>query len=305
MIGSLKGKGIVFNIQRFSLDDGPGIRTTVFLKGCPLRCLWCSNPEGQNARPELAHRDMICTKCGRCVSACPKNAISIINDEWYLDRSLCDGCGKCVEACVRGALGIWGKEMSVEEVFEEVTKDLDFYEVSNGGVTLSGGEPLFQPDFAAELLRRCKDERIHTTIETSGYCSESSLKKVLPHLDLIYYDLKCLSLDLHKKITGVSNEIILKNLKFLVGKGSPLIIRFPLIPTLNDSNSEVAALAEFIEQIGVKNVEILPYHRLGIGKYKMLNRNYELEKIMPPTSEHLQMIKRIFELRGLKCKIVK
>ncbi|MEM1674055.1 MAG: glycyl-radical enzyme activating protein [Thermofilaceae archaeon] len=298
-------KGTIFNIQRFCLDDGPGIRTTVFLKGCPLRCLWCCNPEGQNPWPELAHRDAICTKCGRCIETCPKNAISISDNEWHINRSLCNVCGKCVDICVRGALGILGREMSVEEVFKEVIKDLDFYEVSGGGVTLSGGEPLFQPDFAADLLKRCKDEGIHTAIETSGYSNENSLKKVLPYVDLILYDLKCISPELHKRLTGVSNDLIIRNLRLLISRGVPVIIRFPLIPTLNDSDMEIASLAEFIEQMGVEDVEVLPYHRLGISKYRMLGRKYELEGIMPPTSERLQAVKRIFELRGLRCKIVR
>ncbi|MEM1839458.1 MAG: glycyl-radical enzyme activating protein [Candidatus Bathyarchaeia archaeon] len=298
-------KGTIFNIQRFCLDDGPGIRTTVFLKGCPLRCLWCCNPEGQNPWPELAHRDAICTKCGRCIETCPKNAISISDNEWHINRSLCNVCGKCVDICVRGALGILGREMSVEEVFKEVIKDLDFYEASGGGVTLSGGEPLFQPDFAADLLKRCKDEGIHTAIETSGYSNENSLKKVLPYVDLILYDLKCISPELHKRLTGVSNDLIIRNLRLLISRGVPVIIRFPLIPTLNDSDMEIASLAEFIEQMGVEDVEVLPYHRLGISKYRMLGRKYELEGIMPPTSERLQAVKRIFELRGLRCKIVR
>ncbi|MBS7641438.1 MAG: glycyl-radical enzyme activating protein [Candidatus Bathyarchaeia archaeon] len=298
-------KGTIFNIQRFCLDDGPGIRTTVFLKGCPLRCLWCCNPEGQNPWPELAHRDAICTKCGRCIETCPKNAISISDNEWHINRSLCNVCGKCVDICVRGALGILGREMSVDEVFKEVIKDLDFYEASGGGVTLSGGEPLFQPDFAADLLKRCKDEGIHTAIETSGYSNENSLKKVLPYVDLILYDLKCISPELHKRLTGVSNDLIIRNLRLLISRGVPVIIRFPLIPTLNDSDMEIASLAEFIEQMGVEDVEVLPYHRLGISKYRMLGRKYELEGIMPPTSERLQAVKRIFELRGLRCKIVR
>ena len=297
-------KGMVFNIQRYSLDDGPGIRTIVFLKGCPLRCLWCCNPESQNPWPEIAHRDSLCNNCMKCVEVCPVKAISVNEKSVCIDRKLCNACGKCVEACVREALGIYGKEMSVDDVFHEVMQDVDFYRTSNGGVTASGGEPLLQHEFVAALFQRCQQEGITTVLETSGYASRDALESVLPHTSLVLHDLKCADPELHQKLTGVSNEQILNNLAF-TAKMVPVIVRIPIIPSVNDSEEEVNAMAHIIVQNKLKKVELMPYHRFGLGKYKMLDREYLLEEIASPTDDMLQRVKRIFDSYELECKIVK
>jgi pyruvate formate lyase activating enzyme len=296
--------GNIFNIQRFSLDDGPGIRTTVFLKGCPLRCLWCSNPESQNARPEIAHRPAVCNKCMKCTEICSNKAISVDSKGVYIDRERCTNCGNCVKVCGPEALKILGEAKSVEDIFQEIKKDIRFYRDSGGGLTVSGGEPLFQPDFTIELLKRCQAEGIHTSIETCGYGDQTSLEEVLKYTSLVLFDVKLIDPSLHKQATGQSNSIILHNLRLARATGTPLITRVPLIPGFNDSEKEITAIAHTIADTGKqKEVHLLPYHKWGIAKYQQLDREYPLNNLERPTQEKIQKCKDILESCGFICKI--
>lgn len=302
--------GTVFNIQRFSIQDGPGIRTTVFLKGCPLGCLWCSNPESQNSTPEVAHRDSLCTGCGDCLKACAPEAISLNSSEGAskvkIDREKCTNCGKCVDVCTIGALKAYGQIMSVDEVFDEVRRDIAFYQNSGGGVTAGGGEPLSQADFVAELFRRCRRIGIHTTLDTSGYARVSALEKVLAETDLVLFDLKLMNSRQHRRFTGRYNGVILRNARLVIAQGVPMIIRIPLIPGINCYEENLGEIARFVS--GLDNnlhIDLLPYHRLGESKYTMLDRAYKLNDVKPPDGEQLQKAVEIFKEYGLDCAIEK
>ena len=298
-------KGIIFNIQRYSIDDGPGIRSTVFMKGCPIRCLWCSNPESQNPRPEVTHRDTACTKCGRCVEVCDTQAISVDDLGVHINRKLCITCGKCVEVCSPEALRIMGKEMSVEEVFDELKRDIDYYQNSGGGITVSGGEVLSQPEFVAALLKRCREAGIHTCLDTSGYGDISAVESILPYTSLVYFDLKHMDPLVHRKLTGASIELIIRNLEFIVDSGTPVVIRVPIVPGLNDSDEEITAIARAVSLLTKSTqVHLLPYHKYGMNKYKMLDLEYKLGELAYPTDEKLQRAKEIVESFGIPCEIV-
>jgi pyruvate formate lyase activating enzyme len=297
-------KGTIFNNQRYSTEDGPGIRSTVFTKGCPLRCFWCSNPESQKSWPEIAHRDSLCNQCGRCIEVCDSQAISIVGKNVRINRKRCTRCGKCVEVCIPEALRILGNEMSVDEVFQEIKKDIQYYRSSGGGVTIGGGEPLQQPEFVATLLKHCRDEGIPTCIDTSGYADTEALEEVLPHVSLILYDLKHMDPIVHQKFTGRSNEPIIRNLELITTREIPTIIRVPVIPGFNDSDENITAIARTV--IGMNHlieVNILPYHKYGLSKYKQLDRRYKLSKLEPPTDMKLKRLQEIFESFGLNCRI--
>ncbi|MEO0277811.1 MAG: glycyl-radical enzyme activating protein [candidate division WOR-3 bacterium] len=290
----------IFNIQRFSVEDGPGIRTTVFLKGCPLRCLWCSNPESQSGDKELAYRDSLCKHCGTCVKACPNKVINIVDNFLAIDRNKCNACGACVDVCPQEALKIFGKDMTIDEVMEEVMKDVMYYHISGGGVTASGGEPLMQADAVAELFRKCRAVGIHTVLDTSGYADSEKLRRVLKWTNLVLFDIKLLDTNKHRAYTGIGNEVILENAKLIAEYGVPMIIRVPLVPTINDSKEELTAIGEFIRKLGVTvSVEILPYHRLGVAKYKMLGKKYQLDSIPTPTKEDIEKALAILKEKGI------
>ena len=278
---------VVFNIERHALHDGPGIRTLVFLKGCPLRCRWCSNPEGQSRAPELLFRVRDCLSCMRCVEVCPQHAIKVAGDRVmmaddriiYTDRELCKACGACVAACPAGAREIAGREMDVGHVVDEVLKDEIFYRNSGGGVTVSGGSPLVYPDFVAELFRTLKDHAVHTAVETCGAVPWSHFEKVLGLTDLFLYDLKHMDSEIHEAHTGSRNERILENLTRLDGTGVEIIVRIPVIPSFNDTRESIAAIAGFTMTLSSKPpVQLLPYHTLGRSKYHHLEREYPLER---------------------------
>ena len=298
-------KAIVFNIQRFSIQDGPGIRTTVFLKGCPLRCLWCSNPESQNSFLEMGHRNTICIRCGRCVEICPVKASSMTEEGIKIDRELCTNCGKCIQSCVVGARRFYGEVMSVDQVFQEVKRDKDFYQDSGGGVTASGGEPLLHADFVAELLQCCWENDIHTCIETCGYADKDAWEKVLPYTNLVLFDLKLMDPITHHKWTGESNEKIVDSLKLVAGSGVPVMIRIPVIPGVNDSDKNMKESAKYIRSLGLKKVQLMPYHRYGASKYEILDRHYSLSELKPQSDKQLSEIINIFQTHDLDCEIVR
>ena len=232
--------GTVFDIQRFSLHDGPGIRTIVFLKGCPLSCKWCSNPESQNMKPVIMYKKNECLHCGRCINACSKKAISFEN-KTFIDRSICTGCGECANACPAGALVVKGKTMTVQQLIRELKKDATTYRRSGGGITLSGGEPLVQYEFAAELLRACKAQGWDTAIETTGAGITEAVEKVIPYVDTVLLDIKHLDTEKHKKFTGIGNEQILKNAA-RISQISSTVVRVPVIPGFNYSEEEIKAI---------------------------------------------------------------
>jgi len=297
-------EGIVFNIQRYSIDDGPGIRTTVFLKGCPLRCLWCSNPESQKFKPEVMHRDSLCNECGECTKACARQAISFNGRGVHINRRSCNDCGKCVEVCAPEALRLMGNRVTVDEVLREVERDAQYYRNSGGGVTVSGGEPLSQYEFTGELFKRCREAGIHTCIDTCGYAEAEPLQKVMPCTSLVLFDLKHIEPDAHQELTKRSNEVIIRNLEIVAGMGIPTVIRVPLIPGLNDSDEALTAIARTVLGISSLNeVNLMPYHRFGMGKYKSLDRRYALSRLVRPIDAEIQRAKNIFESFGLKCQV--
>jgi len=296
-------KGIIFDVKRYATDDGPGIRTTIFFKGCPLHCRWCHNPEGQCPKPELMYKRNRCNACGECLESCLKGAITKTGQYVTIDRKLCDLCGKCAGACPSGALVVVGKAVTPDEILREIEKDVAFYDESDGGVTFSGGEPMMQPDFLNELLEECKKRNIRTALDTCGYASWETVNRMKDKVDLFLYDVKVMDDRRHKKYTGVSNKLILRNFVRLADGGSSISIRFPIVPSVNDDAESVAKMAEFGLSHGVKQMYLLPYHRAGIEKYRSLDRPYKLDNLESPSEKKMQQIKEKLITRGLDVKI--
>jgi len=298
--GGTDTKGLVFNIQRYSIHDGPGIRSTVFFKGCPLRCKWCSNPESLNPVAELMVRDARCNGCGRCLKVCEPGALSLAASGLRLDRVKCDLCLNCIEACWEDALELAGRQMSVEEVVEECSKDELFYRNSGGGVTLSGGEPLLQADFALELLSALRARGFSTALDTCGHIPWETLEKALDFTDLVLFDVKHIDAEEHRDGTGVDNKLILSNLeKAMNANKSRIWIRVPVIPGYNDSDKYMQTLAGRLPGMQAEKVSLLSYHEWGRAKYQSLGRAYQLNGRAPLTSERMCEIIDIFKAKGL------
>ena len=299
-------KGIIFDIKRFSIHDGPGIRTTVFFKGCPLHCLWCHNPEGIDSRLELMPHPGRCAEdCFDCLQACPDGPLSKTNGRVTVDRARCDekSCLRCADACLYDALSVVGRRVSVAELIGEIEKDRVFYEQSGGGVTFSGGEPLEQHRFLETLLDELRGRLYRTAVDTSGLASFHVLEKIARKTDLILYDLKIMDEIKHEEYTGVSNGIILDNLKKLSGVGREIWIRLPLISGVNDDDDNIRRMAEFLRALkNIHRVSILPYHKGGCEKYKNLGKESEFREFDPPSPSRLTEVEGILAKSGLPVK---
>ena len=290
--------GCVFNIQRFSVHDGPGIRTLVFLSGCPLRCAWCCNPESQPFGPQLAYNEKKCIgigECGNCLKVCKEEALLPKGEppQIFVDRERCTNCGDCARACPSTALAMFGKYMTVSEILSEVQQDSCFYSRSGGGLTVSGGEALFQPEFTLALLKAAREQGIETAIETCGHAKWEFLDSICKYADSIFYDIKSLDPYKHKQFTGVTNELILQNFRKLVGRYPqlPITVRTPIVPGFNDGLEEVARIARFIGQYCGVTYELMPYHAFGESKYTFLGRRYGLGGIQAPAGKHMRLLR--------------
>jgi len=282
-------KGTIFNIQKFSINDGPGIRTTVFMKGCPLDCLWCHNPESKSAKPEIFYDESKCVGCRGCEAVCSNKCHEFTEELHTYNRTSCTSCGKCSEVCVAEALETAGKLISAEDVIAEVLKDKAFYDNSGGGMTLSGGEPMAQVEFTPELLKTAKKNGLHTCMETCGYAREEDYKTVAPFVDIFLFDYKETDPVKHKEFTKVSNELILNNLKMLDNLGKKIVLRCPIIPTLNDRDDHFKGIADIANSLkNIIEINIEPYHPLGKGKAQRLDKDYPLDDLTFPEEEKVK-----------------
>lgn len=295
----------ISNIQRFSVHDGPGIRTLVFFLGCPLRCKWCQNPENLKAQPQLTYNRQDCIGCGECLKVCPQDAISVDQKgRIQTDRNRCEACGRCVEVCFPGARSICGTSYTVEGCFKEILKDRVFYRNSGGGVTLSGGEPTMYPDFVSRLLELCQEEGIYTAIETCGHTNWKSLERVARFTDLFLYDIKAIDPEKHRRWTGVDNRRILSNARRLARMKKKMIVRVPLIPGVNDNEQEFRRIVEFAKSLEtVKTMHLLPFHHIGKSKYETLDMDYAVNKLKEPDEKKIEKCRQIGEQYGLRVDI--
>lgn len=308
---NIERKGVIFNVQKYNMYDGPGVRTIVFFKGCPLRCKWCSNPESQSRKPQIMCKTDLCTNCGSCVPVCPVGIHSIGMDRMHaVDRSVdCIGCGECVRGCRDGALSVVGETKTVSEVLEIVEEDRAFYEMSGGGVTLGGGEVLMQPEFALNVLMACKQRGINTAMETCGYTKRDAILKIAEFIDLFLFDLKHINSEHHYELTGVRNEWILENFTALIENRFNVQARLPLLKGMNDAEADIEKLIEFLKPFkdrkNFKGVDLLPYHKMGVGKYKQLDMVYPVTEDVALSDTDLERIENQFKSHGFTVEIVR
>ena len=300
-------RGLVFDIQGHSVHDGPGTRTTVFLSGCPLRCDWCCNPEGLFRQPVVVQRLTKCVRCGACAGACPYGAVSLAPDRPpVLDRRRCDACGsfECVQACFHEGLAVVGRYYGVDDLMRIFHRDRQFWG-ARGGVTFSGGEPLLQGEFLLAVLKRCREASIHTCVETSACVPEEQFRAVLPYLNWMFADLKHMDPEVHRQVTGVDNRRILENIRLLAGdewRGFP-VVRIPIVPGVNDDETNIRATARWVREQGLEVINILPLHRLGESKYRQLGRTWRFGETPPPSQEAMRRIQRLVEAEGVVCYV--
>lgn len=296
---------LITNIQRCSTKDGPGIRTTIFFKGCPLKCAWCHNPETQKYERDIMVDYERCTCCGVCLKKCKNKAITIKNNKITTDFDRCDKCGECIDFCVKNAREVVGEEYTVDELFEEVEKDIIFFESSGGGVTLSGGEVMLQHDFVYDFAKKCYENHISVDIDTCGYTEFKYYKRILPYVDLFLYDLKIMNKINHKKLIGKSNELILKNLEELNELNANINLRIPIIDGVNSDDENISEIITYLleKKIKITQVNILPYHNIGVYKYEKLNIKYSDIEMKKPTEKKLKDIEKKFKKSGFKTKI--
>lgn len=294
----------VFDIKSFSIHDGPGTRTTVFLKGCPLHCAWCHNPESISPHIEFQYWQERCIGCGTCAECCPTGALTIESGKPERDAEACEECFACIENCPGEAWQRIGQAMTVDEVMRIVRKDIISYDQSGGGVTFSGGEPLMQPEALHALLLACHDLGIHTALDTCGMAPRKTLEKVVDEVDLILYDLKVMDAELHRRYMGVSNEIILDNLRWLDKRGKEIVIRIPVIPGINDSRRNLAAVMDFLNSLEHRHeVHLLAYHQTAMNKYRRMDQPYTLRHVQPPSAEDMEAMRARFERNGFNVSI--
>jgi len=293
----------IFNIQKFSVNDGPGIRTTVFLKGCPLACAWCHNPESIHPQPELVYFNKKCMGCHLCLNVCKQSALLADGHKIKIDRSKCIRCGACTEACPTEALQIAGKEMSLDDIMTEIHKDVVFYQQSGGGVTFSGGEPMVQIDALEALLKRSKADGLHTVLDTSGHAKWEDFERILDYTDLFLFDIKHLEEEMHLLYTGVSNKMILENLRQLSERKAAIGLRIPIIPGVNDDDGHIDELGKLLSALNIQKIFLLPYHGIARGKYERLGQTYSLESLAEPTPVAMESVKMRLENFGLTVRI--
>ncbi len=292
--------GMVSDIQRCSVHDGPGIRTTVFLKGCPLACPWCHNPEAQSGTPEILFDEQRCIGCGACRTTCPQDAIDLASQRRIL-RDRCDGCGRCAEGCPAQALILCGWRKSVREIADTVERDREFYDATGGGVTLSGGEPAFQPEFSAAVLAECHRRSIPTAIQTAGWCSPEALTRILQHSDLVLFDLKTVNPQQHQRVLGKPLAPVIASARQVAGSGRPLLVRIPLVPGFNDDAASLESLLEFAAGL-TDQVAFIPYHQLAAAKYRRLGRDYPMPRRAEISPDSLRRATALARTRGLQVR---